>query len=225
MCAANVPQNDSARKYPADIVLPILPMGTPPQLSAAIADGINGVLHRHGVSAFIATRNAAIAHEAAHAIVGTHEGFTIREITIYSRSTPLGLMWSGRCKDAHGPWTTGPDSSVEDDLRYARFIIAGLAGEAMTRLDKPGSSIDELGLSQLIGMNIANKIADPALSHEEYHAYAEQLWHEQVWHQTLVILHTNSEPFLRLAQYLDRKEHVHSKMLRKLLAQVKRIAP
>lgn len=209
-----------------DIVLPVLPKGTPLQLSAAIAHGTRNALNRHGVSAFIATRNAAAAHEAGHAIVGAHQGFTIREITIYSRSTPLGLMWGGRCKDADGPWTTGPDSSVDDDLRYARFIIAGLAGEAMTRLDKPGSSIDELGLSQLIGLNIANKIADPALSHEEYHAFAERFWHQNVWHEALVILQANQKPFLQLAGHLHQAQRINGAKLRKILTQVKkRVVP
>ena len=63
----------------------------------------------------------------------------------------FGRCWGGLCSEAGGVWTSGPDSHAEDDLRRARFIIAGLAGEALTGLDKPGSSLDELALSQLIG--------------------------------------------------------------------------
>src|SRR5262245_6376357 len=166
----------------SDQFLSTLPKGTPPELLIGIQDAAYRALKTHGVSAFDAPREAAIAHESSHAIVGAHEGFTIRQVTLCSRSAPgLGLLWGGRCMEAGGTWTTGPDSSADEDLRRARFIIAGLAGEAVTGWDKPGSSLDELALSQLIGVNAAIKLADPRMSDEAYAEYAQRLWHEQVW--------------------------------------------
>ena len=126
--------------------------------------------------------------------------------------------------EAGGTWTTGPDSSVEDDLRHAQFIIAGLAGEAITGLDKPGSSLDELALSQFVGTNAGVKLADPTLSDAAHAAFVQRLWHEQVWNVTLAILFANQEPFMELAEYLNQQER-RRRTLRKVLAQVKRAAP
>jgi hypothetical protein len=141
---------------------------------------------------------------------------------IFPRSTPGGQVWSGRCMEAGGSWTTGPHSSVDDDLRHARFIIAGFAAEAVTGLDKPGSSLDEQALSQAIGINIALKLGDPALSDDEHFAYVQRLWREQVWEVTIAILFDNQEPFMQLAEHLHRDGHVHGRKLDKVLAQVKR---
>jgi len=206
-------------------LLSILPKGTPPELITVIEDATRRACDRHGVAAFTAPREAAVMHEIGHAIVGAHEGFRIRQITIYSQSAPgFGQVWGGRCMEADGTWTTGPDSSVDEDLRRARFIIAGLAGEAMAGVDKPGSSIDELALSQLVGINAAVKLADPGLSDAEHSAYTQRLWHEQVWGVAVAILRNNYKPFMKLAEHLHQNERVHGGKLHKILAQVKRIA-
>jgi hypothetical protein len=202
----------------------VLPKDSPPHLIAAVEDATRDTLARHGVSAFAAPREAAIFHEVGHAIVGAHEGFKIRNISIYSRAVPNGLLWSGRCVEEAATWTTGPDTSADDDLRRARFIIAGLAGEAITGKDKPGSSLDELGLSQLVGLNAAAKLDDPTLSDAEAHVYAQRLWHEQVWGVAVAILRNNREPFMQLAKLLHERERVKGGKLHKILDQVKRVA-
>lgn len=211
----------------APLALPNLPQGAPPQLTTVIQDAVLNVLLRHGARAFEAPRHAAIAHEAGHAIVGTHEGFTIRRVTVFARSAPsVGQpLWGGLCLEAGGPWTTGPDSTADEDLRRARLVIAGLAGEAITGLDRPGSSLDELALSQLIGLNAAVKLDDPNRTDVEYPRYAERLWHERVWNTTIDILYGNLEPFRQVIGHLDRHERVKGGALRKVLAQVKEIAP
>jgi hypothetical protein len=202
--------------------LPTLPHGTPPELLAAIGDAARSALYQHGVAAFEAPRETAIAHEAGHGIVGAAQGFRIREITIFPRSAPdLGQVWGGRCMEASG-WSTGPASSADDDLRRARFIIAGLAGEAIVGLDKPGSSLDELALSQLVGINAGVKLGNPTLCDAAHAAYVQQLWHEQVWGVALAILHANRKPFIQLAEYLQRDGHVHGRKLETLLEQVER---
>jgi hypothetical protein len=206
-------------------LLAVLPKGTPPALVAAIAKAARNALDQHGPSAFAASREAAIAHEVGHAIVGAHEGFTIRQLTISSRSVPgFGSLWGGRCIEG-GTWTTGPDSTADDDLRRARFTIAGLAGEAITGQDKPASSLDELAVSQLVGLNVAAKLADPRLDQTEYGAYAQRLWHERVWGVAVAILRSNREPFWQLAEHLNQHERIHGGKLRKMLAQVQRVAP
>jgi hypothetical protein len=202
--------------------LPTLPQGTPPELIATIGDAARRAFYQHGASAFEAPREAAIVHEAGHGIVGTAEGFRIRKITIFLRSAPGGQIWGGRCMEAAGTWTTGPDSSADDDLRRARFIIAGLAGEAITGHDKPGSSLDELALSQLIGINAGVKLGDPTLNDEAHSAYVQQLWHEQVWGAAISVLRANWGPFNQLAEYLHRNGQIHGSTLHKVLAQVNR---
>ncbi len=204
----------------------MLPEGTPPQLTQAIQDATRKTLARDGIAAFTMPRHAAVAHEAGHAVVGAHEGFAVRRVTVFSRPV-FGLeAWGGFCAEAGGAWTTGPESSVHEDLRHAQFIIAGLAGEAITGTDKPGSSIDELVLSQLIGANAAFKLDDdPGRSDDEYRAYAEQLWDEQIWRVAIAILTANREPFMQVVRSLEEKERMAGARLRKALAQVRRITP
>jgi hypothetical protein len=200
---------------------------TPPELVATIENFACGVLKKHGLTAFEMTREAAIAHETGHAIVGTCEGLTIRRVTIFARAVPpFGRAWGGWCTEDSGPWASDSATSADSDLRRARWVIAGLAGEAITGHDRPGSSLDELALSQLVGVNAALKLDNnPIRSDEEYKAYAERLWHERVWGVAVKILQANREPFEQLAAQLHRKGKVDGGKLRKILAQVKRIAP
>jgi hypothetical protein len=201
----------------------MLPQGTTPELMAAIGDAALRAFHEHGAVAFAAPRQATAVHEAGHAIVGTAEGFRIRSLMIFPQSAPgLGEIWAGRCMEAGGKWTTGPDSSADDDLRRARFCIAGLAAEAVTGLDKPGSSLDELALSQLLGVNAGVKLGDPMLSDAEHSAYVQQLWHQQVWEVAISILRANRTPFVQLANYLNQHERIDGKQLHKMLAEVVR---
>lgn len=204
-----------------------LPRGTPPQLIAAIKDATRETLDQHGLPAFEMSRDAALSHEVGHTIVATHEGLIIESVRIFSRSVPLfGKIWGGWCAEPDGTqWTTGPDTSAESDLSRARFIIAGLAGEAITGLDKPGSSLDELALSQLVGLNAAVKLDDdPTRSDEDYDGYAQRFWNDRVWGVAITILHANREPFMRLVEHLHRTEMVKGDKLRDVLAQVRRIA-
>lgn len=201
-----------------------LPQDAPPELAAAIADAISDIFDRHGAAAFAAPREAAVAHEVGHAIVGTHEGFQIRELRVYQQKMPNGgrSIWTGRCEEAAGTWTTGPDTTADEDLRRARFIVGGLAGEAVMRMDKPGSSIDELALSQFVGVNVAAKLADPRLTDEEYNAYVQRLWHEKVWDEVIAILRENRKAFAQLVNRLDQQQRVEGVKLRKILSKISR---
>jgi hypothetical protein len=210
---------------PQAIDLPNLPHGSPLELIDAIKAGARDVLNQHGPTAFEMSREAALAHEAGHAIVGAHEGLIIRRVTISSRHVPnFGTLWGGWCTEGGGRWTTGPDSTADEDFSRARFIIAGLVGEVVTSTHKPGSSIEEVALSQLIGANAGAKLTDHNMSHEEYVAYQERLWNERVWRVAGIILIDNRAPFLKIVEHLHQHEIIKGGKLRKILANVKRIA-
>jgi hypothetical protein len=200
-----------------------LPKGAPPGLIAGIEDAALRAYDEHGAAAFAAPLEAAVAHETGHGIIGAAEGFGIRKITIFARMVPgLGEVWGGRCEEAAATWTTGPDTSADEDLRRARFAIAGLAGEAIMRMDKPGSSLDELALSQMLGCNAGTKLDDPARTDEAQAAFVQKLWHEEVWGVAIAILRANQEPFSQLAGCLHRDREVQGRTLDKILSQVKR---
>lgn len=195
----------------------------PPELKAIVESAVRGALAQHGPSAFAQPQEAAIAHEVGHAVVGAYEGLFIENVSVFSRRVPSQVDTWGGWVSCDGPaWRTGPDTSAANDLSAARMIIAGLAGEAICRLDKPGSSLDELALSQLVGLNAATKLADPQLSADAYDTFAKRLWHEQVWDTTLNILHNNREPFQRLAELLQERQEIKGKKLRDVLAQIRR---
>jgi hypothetical protein len=198
--------------------------GAPPDpLIAATKDAVRDVLAKHGSSAFTMTRKAALVHETGHAIVLTHEGLKVRSVKIFSRSV-LGVeAWGGRCMHAGGAWSSGPDSSVDSDLLHARVAIAGLAGEAICGLDRPGSSLDEVVLSQVLGCNVAVKLDGYSRRDEDYAAWGRQLWNEQVWNVAIKILRANREPFMQLVQHLHENERVKGAKLHHILDQVRRI--
>jgi hypothetical protein len=190
-------------------------------LTVAVENAIRGVLGQHGPSAFAAPQEAAVAHEAGHAVVATHEGLVIESLSVFSRQE----IWTGWCACDGPAWTTGPDTSAANDLSAARVIVAGLAGEAICGLDRPGSSLDELALSQLVGLNAATKLADPALGDAAYDTFAKRLWHEEVWDLTLTILRDHREPFMRLAELLHERRQIRGGKLRRVLAPIRRNAP
>jgi hypothetical protein len=204
----------------------VLPKDSPPLLVTSFENAVRNTFERHGASAFAAPREAAIAHEVGHAIVGTHERIKIRQITICAKTMPgLGEVWGGTCLEAGGWWNTGPDSTADQDLRRARFIVAGLAGEMVTGWDKPGSSLDEQAMSQLVGINAAAKLCPLSVNQADYRKYVENFWNEQIWVVACKILCGNQEPFHQLAGHLHQHGRVQGATLRKALARVQRIAP
>jgi hypothetical protein len=62
------------------------------------------------------------------------------------------------------------------------------------------------------------------LSDDEYKAYVEQLWHERVWNVVLRILCGNRGPFTKMIDHLHSHEKIAGGKLRRVLAQVERIA-
>jgi hypothetical protein len=199
-----------------------LPNGMPLEVIAEMKGRARHILETHGFGAFAMPREAAIVHETGHAIVGTHEGIAVRSISIHSRIIPMvGMAWGGLC--ASNPWMSGPTietSSAEDDLRHSRFVIAGIAAETLCGLDKPGSSLDEQFTSQYVSANAARKLADHGLNDAEFSAFAERLWHEQVWKMVITILRRNETSFQTLANHLREHKRARGKKLRTMLGSV-----
>jgi hypothetical protein len=207
----------------ANPLLSILPKGIPPAVIGAIERETHKILTSHGIAAFLMSRDAAIVHEVGHTIVAAAEGQIMQSVRIFSRSTPVGTAWGGWCDCDDEDWTSGPDSSVESDLSRARIIIGGLVGEAITGMAKPGSSLDEQVMSQVLAHNAAVKLADHS-SDAACDDFAEQLWREKVFDVTIAILRANEGPFEQLAGLLDRKGKVKGHKLRAVLDQVRGIS-
>jgi hypothetical protein len=180
-------------------------------------------------------KEAAAFHEAGHAIVGTHEGSRIRSVKIESRSTPgMGMQWGGFCLNAEG-WTSGPDTTAESDLSRARYLIAGLVAETLTKTDRPGSSIEERGLATILVNNATVKLRGetpfPTLAEADAHgcsaerqAYFTRLG-DEVWNVVAAILRENWNLFNQLARELHARHKVKGGRLQKILGKVKKVAP
>jgi hypothetical protein len=132
-------------------------------------------------------------------------------------------------------WTSGPDTTAESDLSRARYLIAGLVAEVLTKKDKPGSSLDERGLVNMLVNNATIKLlgetpfetlaeADAHGCSAERLAYFTKLGDEQVWDAAVAILRNNWDLFQQLAQELYRRHRIKGSALQKILSKVKRIA-
>jgi hypothetical protein len=60
---------------------------------------------------------------------------------------------------------------------------------------------------------------------DELGAYAQRLWHKQVWDVAVKILYGNREAFNHLVEHLHQHHRVQGGKLNKLLAEVKKVAP
>jgi hypothetical protein len=120
--------------------------------------------------------------------------------------------------DGSSAWQSGPDTTVENDLSAARIVISGLVGELACRLDKAGSSLDEIVLSQTLAVNAAIKLGMTT------DAQGEQLWNERVWRETFAILRENWDAFNELVAHLDQAGKLKGGKLRRVLGKVRRRA-
>jgi hypothetical protein len=203
-----------------DPLAPFFPQGaTPPEFLAMLDAATHKTYGQHGVSAFTAPREAALVHEAGHAVVATHEGLAVRSVSVFRRGVPPLEAWGGWCAvDGTSAWRSGPDTTVENDLSAARIVISGLVGELACRLDKAGSSLDEIILSQTLAVNAAIKLGMAT------DAQGEQLWNERVWRETFAILRENWDAFNELVAHLDQAGKLKGGKLRRVLGKVRRRA-
>jgi hypothetical protein len=124
----------------------------PPEANAYVHDCITQaaqeILASEGMQAFEMPKSAALAHEVGHCIVGTHEGLCIVEVRVFERSAGV---WCGVVNESSS-WHIDIDTPIETALARARYLVAGIAGEAV--LDpvhrRSGSSVDEVILVQML---------------------------------------------------------------------------
>ena len=75
--------------FPSIVRTPSFPEGLPQDLNDCVVEQVRTLYAKHGPAAFAMPKDAAAAHEAGHAIVGTHEGLAITGVKIFSRQVPL----------------------------------------------------------------------------------------------------------------------------------------
>ena len=196
-----------------------------PQLTRRSTTPSARLSRQHGLAAFTMPRDAALAHEAGHAIVGAHEGFAVRRVTVFSRSVSGVEAWGGFCAEAGG---RGPPGRT----RAQTTICAAPASSSPGSPEKPSPEPTSPARRSMnwscrswSASNAAVKLDDdPSRSDDEYRAYAEQLWHEQVWTRgASPSCAPTASRSCRSCNCLHEKESVQGARLRQALAQVRRI--
>lgn len=167
-----------------------------------------------GVAELTVTREAAVVHEAAHAVVQTHDGDLITVVSVFSRPFKGKIAWGGVAKKGR---QCDEMTSPERDLRQARAVIAGKVAEQFCTAKCEASSLDEIMLSQTLA-----KIASCKLDRK---TAGEQLWRKQVWQRAEAILWHNQKVFYELSERLHREGSIKGAELKRLLSGVRRLPP
>jgi hypothetical protein len=182
---------------------------------ACVVEAAERVLASEGLRAFEMPRSAALAHETGHAIVGAHEGLTIVEVGVFERAADV---WSGVTTES-STWSVDANTPTATALGRARYLIAGIAGEAVLDPDncRSGSSLDEIVLSQaLLGGIWTKRRADFAdVEHPS------DLW-QACWQQTCCIVKLNENVGRDLIRKLERRGRLYGKPLAASLRRVAR---
>ena len=192
-----------------------LPAEAHADVSECIANEAQKLLASEGMRAFEMPRSAALAHETGHAIVGAHEGLTVVEIKVFERNAGV---WCGVVNESSS-WHVDAETPTAAALARARYLIGGIAGEAVLDPDnrRSGSSLDEIVLVQMLLEGIWQQrraefadIADPA-----------DLW-QVVWYQTCCIIKFNEKVGHDLMRKLERTGRLRGKPLAASLRRVAR---
>ena len=201
--ATAIHQSTSLAGLPAEIQHDVL---------RRLSDHATAIYLAEGPAAFEAPREAAALHEAGHAVVGAHEGFSIEKLTISEKIQNGASLWGGFTHSQ--PWSVKQTTQPADDLRHARFIIAGLAAESMTEWNRAGSSLDELILAQLVTALAAQKVG----------ADEQILWRNDVWAGSAKIIKHNAEPFNQIVDHLLHTQEISGGDLQAMLSAVRQIS-
>ena len=209
------PDVNCQQEAPPELFLPRWPIGTPGELIAETDIFAGKILAKHGIKAFAMPFEAAVAHESGHVIVAAAEGCKIDKVCLIRSMLPaLGEIWGGKFLERNR-WTRDANTPPQDDLRRARIVIAGYAGEKAYGVARPGSSLDERALSYFLAVLAADN-----LKRTDWQA----LWHEQVWKPIKPVFETNRRPFEQLMDALCSHERVQGAKLQTILSHVKPIA-
>ena len=194
-------------------------MFLPAEAQAGVTECITNkaleLLAAEGMQAFDMSRSAALAHETGHAIVGTHEGLTILEVKVFER---FADTWCGVVNESSS-WQVDADTPTAAALARARYLIGGIAGEAVLDPDnmRSGSSLDEIVLAQMLLGGIWQKRREefPGIDHPS------DLW-TVVWQHTACIVKHNEKVGHDLIRKLERTGRLYGKPLQACLRRVAR---
>ena len=122
------------------------------QMEQRIASRARLLFDALGERALICTRRSAANHEAGHAVVFHAEGEPVRSVRIFKRNGEWGGWTSAGSK-----WRIAPDVPVDEQLRRARILFAGLAAELLaTQMVSAPCSV-ELEIGQTICASAADQ--------------------------------------------------------------------
>jgi hypothetical protein len=189
------------------------------RLTVAVAARAKEVLIEYGPAAFDLPREAAVAHEAGHAVVAAALGLPVEFVKVTPVADYAGA-WTGLCQVTTGAWLMTRDSPLPDILMHAKYLVAGLAGELVCKVALPGSSLDEVMQAQILAAMAADKLF-PDASREQYAAAAEHIWNVGILGMAIIILRANRGPLDALMHKLDRRGEVRGHSLQTVLARVK----
>jgi hypothetical protein len=204
-----VEKEETTKAEPSDEVNdePSLPFGLDAHRDL-IVRSTRKLIGEHGLaSAFTVSRNAAIAHAAATAVVTTAEGFTVKRLRIRQ----VGESWTGSCTEA-AIWSVRSDAP-EPLLQRARIIAAGHVIAHAYKLAQPGMALDEAVVSMHLADHAAALLGVDAKDRDQF-------WRERVWRAVIDILNVNNETFNALGDLLDRHGEVRGERLMNVLMKV-----
>jgi hypothetical protein len=161
-----------------------------------------------GDAAFDCPRSAALAHEAAHAVVYTAMGISVKSARVRMRDGQA----TGETL-ANGPrWMINEKTSTAHDFKIACAQISGLLGEALfdSANFRAGSSLDEIVLTRQIGAGIGWKSEEP---------FESVL--TTIFGTVAEILYQNADVVRSIVSELDHHRIVRGRRLTHLLAPVK----
>lgn len=171
------------------------------------------LLSKYGQRATEMPRSAAIAHEVGHVIVGAHDRRPIQSVRIF-KYKGADNVWCGTTDSIE--FVCSIETPVSDDLDHARYLIGGLAGEAL--LDPPareGSSLDEVIASQVMVHIVATKkLARPD--------GGMPMWME-CFHRARAIIEANRQIADKLSTILRRERRIDQPKLGELLGEIRRL--
>ena len=106
---------------------------------------------QHGIGAFAMPRRAArVVHAAGHGIVAcARRGWLVRFVRVWAETVPLPVVPTSRlgmafARPRPARWTADNHSKVANDLKHVIDMTAGLVAETLTKVNLPGSSLDEV---------------------------------------------------------------------------------
>jgi hypothetical protein len=216
---------------PADTVFLPGDDGRPRILNSAVLDAASNsdfhaalgvltakALELGGVEALLSPKPQTALHEAGHAVFCAAMGIEVSSVSIFQLSKPkqetlratlrVAVEFWGGATYAPGVFKSDPYTSPEEDLLFARILIAGWCGEWANdlRAMREGSSLDEIVLARMATANAAPKMAEP-----DQALFAKQI------DVVVCTLRANREAHEALAARLMRKSTVGPDALKRLL--------